>query len=68
MVNNWNDLPNWVINADTVKKFEVHLDKYWKHQNQKFNYTEQISTTILSDYHSASITGDDDLGDPESQA
>ena len=48
VVNIWNSLPNWVIYTDAVEKFEALLDKYWKHQGQKFDYSEQISTTLNS--------------------
>ncbi|KAG7170761.1 hypothetical protein Hamer_G021696, partial [Homarus americanus] len=32
VVNNWNGLPEWVVNVETVEKFEAKLDKYWKNQ------------------------------------
>ncbi|KAG7174761.1 Hsp90 co-chaperone Cdc37-like, partial [Homarus americanus] len=34
VVNNWNSLPEWVVNVETVEKFEAKLDKYWKNQQQ----------------------------------
>ncbi|KAG7178057.1 putative Endonuclease-reverse transcriptase-containing protein 8, partial [Homarus americanus] len=34
VVNNWNGLPEWVVNVETVEKFEAKLDKYWKNQQQ----------------------------------
>ncbi|KAG7170129.1 putative Endonuclease-reverse transcriptase-containing protein 9, partial [Homarus americanus] len=38
VVNNWNGLPEWVVNVETVEKFEAKLDKYWKNQEQVYNY------------------------------
>ncbi|KAG7175949.1 putative CENP-B N-terminal DNA-binding domain-containing protein 9, partial [Homarus americanus] len=32
VVNNWNGLPEWVVNVETVEKFEAKLDKYRKNQ------------------------------------
>ncbi|KAG7175624.1 hypothetical protein Hamer_G030419, partial [Homarus americanus] len=37
VVNNWNGLPEWVVNVETVEKFEAKLDKYWKNQQQGTN-------------------------------
>lgn len=45
VVNNWNDLPEWVVNAETVVKFESSLDRVWKGQEQKYNYRAHITTT-----------------------
>lgn len=45
VVNNWNDLPEWVISAETVEQFESRLDKFWKHQERKYNYRAPINTT-----------------------
>ncbi|KAG7161598.1 putative Endonuclease-reverse transcriptase-containing protein 12 [Homarus americanus] len=45
VVNNWNGLPEWVVNVETVEKFEAKLDKYWKNQQQVYNYRAQISAT-----------------------
>ncbi|KAG7170338.1 hypothetical protein Hamer_G016154 [Homarus americanus] len=45
VVNNWNGLPEWVVNVETVEKFEAKLDEYWKNQEQVYNYRAQISAT-----------------------
>ena len=37
VVNHWNDLPELVVNADSVVKFELNLDKVWKNQEQKLD-------------------------------
>lgn len=52
VVNNWNELPEWVVNADNIEKFEVYLDKFWKDQEQKFNHRAQISS--VRDHHQGS--------------
>ncbi|XP_076068382.1 uncharacterized protein LOC143040829 [Oratosquilla oratoria] len=44
VINNWNELPEWVVNADTVKSFEARLDKFWEGQEQIYNYRAQINT------------------------
>ena len=41
VVNNWNALPSWVVNSDSVIKFESGLDKVWRGQEQKYNYRVQ---------------------------
>lgn len=51
VVNNWNDLPEWVVSAETLVKFESHLDKVWKDQEQKFNYKAQITTITTTRPH-----------------
>ncbi len=32
VVNNWNDLPEWVVLAATVMQFESRLDRAWSEQ------------------------------------
>ena len=44
ITNIWNSLPNEVINAKTVKNFEIALDKHWKHQDIIFNHNAEINT------------------------
>ena len=46
IINNWNSLPEWVVSAGSVESFEARLDKFWEHQDQKYNYKAQITTTI----------------------
>ena len=45
VVNNWNVLPEWVVNAETVEMFESRLDKEWNGQELKYNYRANIATT-----------------------
>jgi hypothetical protein len=44
IIDTWNSLPNEVIAAKTVKQFEISLDKHWEHQEEKYDYTGNIST------------------------
>ena len=37
VVNNWNDLPNSVVEAQTIKIFETRLDNYWETQEVLYN-------------------------------
>ena len=40
----WNSLPNSVVNAKDVKKFEYELDKHWKNQDLLYkNFKAEIS-------------------------
>ena len=47
VVNNWNQLPEWVVTATTVKQFETRLDKFWINQELKYNYRMQITHHTL---------------------
>ncbi len=42
VVNSWNSLPNSVVNATSVLDFERRLDRVWKNQKLKFDYTEML--------------------------
>lgn len=44
IVNNWNNLLEWVVSAETVKTFQSRLDQMWKDQEQTFNYEAQLAT------------------------
>ena len=39
----WNSLPESVIQAKTVKQFEIGLDEHWKHQECKYDLTANIN-------------------------
>ena len=39
----WNSLPESVIQAKTVKNFEIGLDEHWKHQEYKYDFTANIN-------------------------
>ena len=38
----WNDLPQELVQAKTVKSFEILLDKYWEKQEVKYDYNEEM--------------------------
>jgi len=38
-------LPNSVVDACTVNAFKAHLDKFWKHQSVKFDFTADLTGT-----------------------
>ena len=38
----WNDLPQELVQAKTVKSFVILLDKYWEYQEVKYDYNEEI--------------------------
>ena len=40
----WNNLPEYVINAKTTKSFESRLDRYWKNQDNIYNYEANLTT------------------------
>ena len=48
----WNNLPESVIQAKTVKKFENGLDKHWEHQECKYDFTANIKSNSGSDVKS----------------
>jgi hypothetical protein len=35
-------LPQELVQAKTVKSFEILLDKYWENQEVKYDYNEEI--------------------------
>ena len=39
IVNIWNSLPNDVVNVNNVNQFKTRLDKFWMHQDVKFDFT-----------------------------
>ena len=42
IVDLWNTLPQSAIDAKYVRQFEIRLDKYWEHQDVKFEYKASI--------------------------
>ena len=46
-VNTWNDLPNYVVEAKTVKSFERRLDKFWEKEEWKFSMEAEIQTPTI---------------------
>lgn len=55
VIQTWNNLPEEVINAKTVKSFERRLDKHWEKQELMYNYESNLTTGCDI------ITSDDDL-------
>ena len=41
----WNSLRNSVVYACTVNAFKARLDKFWKHQSVKFDFTADLTGT-----------------------
>ena len=42
----WDALPRSVVNADSVKHFEIGLDKHWGRQGVMWNYKEEINNRL----------------------
>ena len=40
----WNNLPENVVNANKTKLFESRLDRYWKNQDNMYNYEANLTT------------------------
>ena len=57
----WNSLPESVIQAKTVKQFEIGLDEYWKHQESKYGFTANINIRSNSGSDVKSPINDVDL-------
>ena len=45
IVNIWNSLPNTVVEVDTVDKLKLRLNKFWMHQDIKFDFTAELTGT-----------------------
>ena len=45
IVNIWNSLPNYVIDANTVDIFKSRLDKFWHDQEVFYDFTCDITGT-----------------------
>ena len=43
-IQTWNNLPEYIINAKTTKSFENRLDRYWKNQDNMYNYEANLTT------------------------
>jgi hypothetical protein len=57
----WNSLPESVIQAKTVKKFEIGLDEHWKHQECKYDFMANINIRSNSGSDVKSRINDVDL-------
>ena len=47
IVNIWNSLPKSVVDVDTVCLSKAHLDKFWMHQDVRYDFTANL--TIIGD-------------------
>ena len=56
VVNNWNNLPESVVSANSVMAFESRLDNFWKDQDQKFNYKTKINNITRSQQSQLNIS------------
>jgi len=43
LVNIWKSLPNSVVDVDTVCLFKARLDKFWMHQEIKYDFTVKLT-------------------------
>ena len=57
----WNSLLESVIQAKTVKQFEIGLDEHWKHQECKYDFTANINIMSNSESDVKSRINDVDL-------
>ena len=44
-VNNWNSLPNNVVDIDSVDLFKSWLTGFWKHQDVRYNNKTELTRT-----------------------
>jgi len=45
VVNVWNSLPDYVVEANSVNSFKNRLDKYWANQEFVFNFNSELMGT-----------------------
>jgi len=45
IVNTWNSLPDYVVDANSVALFKKWLDKFWADQNVMFDWTADTTGT-----------------------
>ena len=41
----WNSLPDHVLDGNSLKLYEIRLDKFWGNQGVIFNWTIEITGT-----------------------
>jgi len=39
----WNSLPIYVVDVNTVNQFKARLDKFWMHQDAKYDFTADLT-------------------------
>ena len=63
VVDNWNDLPDKVVTAPSVKSFERRLDKHWKSLDIVYDYTAAVRKLLVKEDRTgrADTSSDDDL-------
>jgi len=45
VVNTWDNLPNWIVSANTTDTFKSRLDKFWHNQDIVYNFGAQLHGT-----------------------
>jgi len=45
IVNIWNSLPNYVVDAQSIDVFKVRLDKFWAQQEVMLDWTADLTGT-----------------------
>jgi len=45
IVNMWNNLPNAVVESDTINTFKNRLDKHWSNQEVLFDFNADLTGT-----------------------
>jgi len=45
VVNVWNSLPDYVVEADSLNAFKIRLDKYWTNQDVVYDYKSDLTGT-----------------------
>jgi len=45
IVNIWNNLPNHVVDVNTVNLFKTHLDRFWANRDVKCDFTADLTET-----------------------
>jgi len=55
IVNMWNSLPNSVVDVDTVCLFKARLNKFWMHQDVRYDYAADL--TGIGDRSVTEISG-----------
>jgi len=60
VVDSWNSLPDYVVEASSMKSFKGRLDIFWADQPIRFDHDSHITTTSSCDKIKI-ITEDSDL-------
>jgi len=49
-VNIWNSLPNSVVYVDTVNLLKARLDKFWLHQDVRYDFMADLTSNLFMKY------------------